>query len=205
MWQASLPKALKFDALEKETFMRKLLPTSLAMSLGFATLAAAQPVDDSVKGMNVTLSGCVATDKEDSFILTHVSEVSGPKTPVSTPTTLTIGAMSGVTGGGNETVYWLSSDSVKLMRGHVGHKVQVTGVITEVTMGTLRIKQDPGKPGANNDNKVEVEKGDKKAGGETEAPVKPGPTPLVKTDEKQSLPVRRVKVDSFKVLAPTCP
>jgi hypothetical protein len=70
-----------------------------------------------------------------------------------------------------EAIYWLSKDSVKPMRGHVGRRVEVT------------------------------------ASGRTDRPVEPGPSPShgVKRDEKKTLPVHRVDVDTVKVIAQTCP
>jgi len=176
------------------------LKSSLALGLGLATLAAAeQPSTESVKGSAVTISGCVVSDKTNSFVLTHVEEISGPRSPVSSPV---LGA-NGVEGGGPALIYWLSHESVPLMRGHVGHKVQVTGTITDLSTGTVRIKQEPGKPGP--DNKITVEARGKEASAKTETSVKAGPAPVGKSDETKTLPVRRVKVDTVKVLATTCP
>ena len=96
----------------------------LALGLGLATVAVAQaPGRDSVKGSLMTINGCVVTGKEDSFVLTHVEEISGP---TSTGPNATLDAMAGLKGGAPGVIYWLSSDSVKLMRGHLGHKVQAT-------------------------------------------------------------------------------
>ena len=177
----------------------QFLLSSLAMGLGLVTAAAAQePAKESVKGKNVTISGCVVTDKEDSFVLTHVQELTGPSTTVPSAT---LDGMAGLKGGTPGVIYWLSKDSVKLMRGHVGHKVQVMGEITDLSTGTVRVQQDPGKDGP--DNKVEVAARDKDASGTTDQPVVTGPTG--KTDTTQSLPVRRIKVDTVKMLAPTCP
>ena len=62
----------------------QFLLSSLAMGLGLATAAAAQePAKDSAKGKNMTISGCVMTDKEQSFVLTHVQEIAGPSTTAS--------------------------------------------------------------------------------------------------------------------------
>jgi hypothetical protein len=181
------------------------LKSSLAVGLGLATLAAAdkpatQAVKGSaVKGSAVTISGCVITDKQNSFVLTHVEEISGPRSPVSTPV---LGA-TGMEGGGAEVIYWLSQDSVKLMRGHLGHKVQVTGTITDLSTGTVRVKEEPGKPGP--DTKIEVAARGKEAHGKTDTPVEAGTAPVAKSDETKTLPVRRVKVDTVKLLATTCP
>ena len=179
----------------------KLFLSSVVLGVaGLTTAAIAQnPADEEAKGSPVTISGCVATDKENSFVLTHVSELAGPR---STSTAPTLGAMTGVQGGGQEIIYWLSHDSVKLMRGHLGHKVEVTGTITDVTTGTLRVKQEPGKQGP--DNKVVVKAEGKEATAETDRPVGPGSAPAMKSDQKQTLPVRRVKVDTVKMVSETC-
>jgi|CXWL01.1.fsa_nt_gi hypothetical protein len=180
----------------------QFLLSSLAMGLGLATAAsvavAQEPAKESVKGRNVTISGCVITDKEQSFVLTHVQELAGPST---TAPSATLDGMAGLKGGTPGVIYWLSSDSVKLMRGHVGHKVQVMGEITDLSTGTVRVQQEPGKDGP--DNKVEVTARDKDSGGKTDQPVVTGPTG--KTDTTTTLPVRRIKVDTVKMLSTTCP
>jgi hypothetical protein len=176
--------------------MSKFLSTGLA--LGLAAVASAQDSGkDSVKGSLVTISGCVVTGKEDSFVLTHVEEIAGP---TSAAPNATLDAMAGLKGGAPGVIYWLSEDSVKLMRGHLGHKVQVRGTITDVSAGTLTVKQEPGKEGP--DNTVKVEARDKESSGKTDEPMVTGPK--VKMEEAQKLPVRRVKVDTVKMLAPTC-
>jgi hypothetical protein len=152
-----------------------------------------------VKGAAVTISGCVISDKTHSFVLTHVQEISGPRSTVSSP----VLDEKGLQGGAPELIYWLSHDSVPLMRGHLGHKVEVTGKITDVSTGSVEIKEEPGKPGP--DNKVKVEARGKEASAKTDTAVKEGPAPTVKTDEKKTLPVRRVKVDTVKMVSATCP
>jgi hypothetical protein len=175
------------------------LTSGLALAVGLGTLAAAEePKTDAVKGSAVTITGCVVSDKTDSFVLTHVQEISGPKSAATTPVLGETGMEK--TG---DLVYWLSHDSVKLMRGHLGHKVQVTGVITDLSTGTVRLKEEPGKPGP--DNKIKIEARGKEASAKTDMPVTAGPAPAGKTDEKKTVPVRRVKVDTVKMLAETCP
>jgi hypothetical protein len=180
--------------------MSRFLSSGLVLGLGLATVAGAQDsTKDSVKGASVTITGCVATGKDDSFVLTQVEEISGP---TSSAPSATLDAMAGLKGGAPGVIYWLSSDSVKLMRGHLGHKVQVTGTITDVSSGTVRVKQEPGKDGP--DNTVKVEARDKEAGGKTDEQLVTGPGSTMKKDDTQTLPVRRVKVDTVKMLAPTC-
>ena len=180
--------------------MSRFLLSGLALGLGLATVAVAQdPGRDSVKGSLMTINGCVVTGKEDSFVLTHVEEISGP---TSTGPNATLDAMAGLKGGAPGVINWLSSDSVKLMRGHLGHKVQVTGRITDVSAGTVTLTQEPGKIGP--DNSVKVEARDKESSGKTDEPVVTGPVSTGKAEETQKLPVRRIKVDTVKMLAPTC-
>ena len=178
--------------------MSRYLMSGLALGLGLANVAVASD-NDSVKGSPVTIAGCVVTNKDDSFVLTQVEEVSGPAT---TAPNATLDSMTGLKGGAPGVIYWLSEDSVKMMRGHLGHKVQVTGTITDVSSGTLKVKQEPGKEGP--DNTLKVEARDKEATAKTDAPVTTGPAPTVKTEEKKSLPVRRVKVDTVKMISATC-
>ncbi len=176
---------------------KKFFVSGLALGLGLSTTAIGQERDDTQKGVAVTLTGCVITDKENSFVLTQVKQLSGPRSTTSSPTPA---AMSGMEGGGpNEVTYWLSNDSVKLMRGHLGHRVRVTGVLTEVTTGTVQIKQEPGKPGP--DNTVKIESEGKEASGKTDTPVG---GPVVKSDTTQAVTIHQVKVDTVKLLAKTC-
>jgi hypothetical protein len=184
--------------------MKRMILATLAVGLGasaFADKAAkADKTDkDAVKGSTVTISGCVLMDKDSSFVLTQVEEVSGPTT--SAPNA-TLGAMSGLKGGAPGVIYWLSEDSVKMMREHLNHKVEVTGVITDVSSGTIRVKQEPGKDGP--DNTVKVEARNKEATVKTDMPVSTGPEATVKKDETQTMPVRRVKVDTVKMISATC-
>ncbi len=180
-----------------------ILAGGLALGLGVTSQSpAVQPNKDSVVGAKVKLTACVVTDKENSFVLTQVDEIYGPRATTSSPTPM---AMSGMKDGGpNEVIYWLSHDSVQKMRGLMGQRVEVMGTITEVTMGTIRTQQEPDKPGANNDNKIEIDARGKESDAKTDIAVGTGPDPLVKSDETQSLPVRRIKVKSVKVINKTC-
>jgi hypothetical protein len=180
-----------------------LLGCSLALGVGLATVAgAAQSADvPPMKGSAVTLTGCVAGSDSDSFVLTHVQRVS----PDPGPGTGAVLGAHGMEGGSREVIYWLSHDSVKKMRGHVGRRVEVMGTITDLSMGTVEVTREPGKPGP--DNKVEVEARGKDASAETNRPVEPGPAPArgTKTEEKKTLPTYRVEVETVRVISPTCP
>ena len=175
---------------------RMFLTAGLILTAGLAGAGADEP---SVKGAAMTISGCVITDKDNSVVLTHVQELSGPRSPEADAV---LGAR-GIEGGGPGVIYWLSSDSVKLMRGHLNHKVELSGIITDLSTGTVRVRQDPGREGR--DNKVEVAARGKEATGKTERPVTDGPQPASKTVETKVLPVRRIKVDTVKMVSATCP
>lgn len=179
--------------------MKKVLLSGLALSLGLTGIASAQETN-SVVGSMMTITGCVVTDKENSFVLTHVEEISGPRSTSANPT---IEGMTGVKASVPGVIYWLSSESVKMMRGHLGHKVEATGKITDVVDGTIKVKQEPGKTGP--DNTVKIEAREKDATAHTDQPVVTGPPAAVKTEATRSLPVRRIKVDSVKMVANVCP
>jgi hypothetical protein len=179
-----------------------LVGGGLALGLGLAVVAGAAEPDPTMKGSVVTITGCVAGSDSDSFVLTHVQKVAPDGTPI--PNAPALGA-TGMEGGSGEVIYWLSKDSVKKMRGHVGHQVEVTGPITDVSTGTVRVRQEPGKEGR--DNKVEVDARGKDASAKTERPVEPGPPPApgTKVVEKKTLPTYRIQVETVKMIAATCP
>ncbi len=65
------------------------------------------------------------------------------------------------------------------------------------------MKQEPGKDGP--DNTVKIEAREKDATAKTDQPVASGPPAIVKTEETKTMPVRRIKVDSVKMVAKVCP
>jgi hypothetical protein len=111
----------------------------------------------------------------------------------------------GMEGGADEVIYWLSKDSVKKMRGLAGQQVEVMGKVTDVSMGTVKVRQEPGKDGR--DNKVEVDARGKDATAKTEKAVEPGPpVPAgMKVKETKTLPTYRIQVDSVRSIATNCP
>lgn len=180
--------------------MKNILLSGVALSLGLTGVASAQETSNSVVGSMMTITGCVVTDKENSFVLTHVEEISGPRSTSPNPT---IEGMAGVKAGVPGVIYWLSSESVKMMRGHLGHKVEATGKITDLSEGTIKTKQEPGKDGP--DNTVKIEAREKDSTAHTDEPVVAGPPATVKTEATRTMPVRRIKVDSVKMVAKVCP
>ena len=167
------------------------------LALGCCLAVAASAADDpAVKGSVVTITGCVESSEHDSFVMTHVQRMSAAGSPVAAESVL------GATGMEPERIYWLSKDSVKTIREHVGHKVEVTGTVTDLSRGTVEIEKEHGKR-----NKVEVEARGKEAEAKTNRPVEPGdpPAPRMKVEKTKNLPVSRVKVDTVKMLSATCP
>jgi hypothetical protein len=171
--------------------------------LGLAAVAGAADPDPNMKGSLVTLTGCVAGSDSDSFVLTHVQKVSPDGAPI--PNAAPALGAHGMEGGSEEVIYWLSKDSVKKMRGLTGQRVEVTGTITDISTGTVKVRQEPGKDGR--DNKVEVDARGKDASAKTEQPVAAGAAPPVgmKVKEKKTLPTYRVQVDTVRSIAPSCP
>jgi hypothetical protein len=155
-----------------------------------------------MKGSVVTITGCVAGSDSDSFVLTHVQKLSPDGAPIANGPVF---GANGMESGPGEVIYWLSHDSVKKMRGHVGHRVEVMGTVTDLSMGTVDVTKEPGKPGP--DNKVEVAARGKEASAQTDRPVEPGPPPApgTKIEEKKTLPTYRVEVETVKMIATTCP
>ena len=181
--------------------MKNLLAVG-GLALGVAAFAGAAEPDPSMKGNVLTLTGCVVASDSDSFVLSHVQKVSPDGAPI--PNGQALGA-HGMEGGPEEVIYWLSKDSVKKMRGLAGHQVEVTGTVTDVSTGTVKVRQEPGKDGR--DNKVEVEARGKDASAKTEKAVEPGPpVPAgTKVKETKTLPAYRIQVDTVRDIAANCP
>ena len=138
--------------------------------------------DERAVGSKVTLNTCVEKgEKADSFVMTHV---------MATPAH----AQSH-----GRVIYWLNS--VKPLRSHVGHQVQVMGTITDVDQEELEVKLgEDGKGGW----AVEVE-------GPAGRPVIATPAQLgVSTAGRQSgqndikTTVVKVKIDSLSMVSATC-
>ena len=177
-----------------------VLGGGLALGLGLMAVGATADSHTTVKGSPVTITGCVAGSDSDSFVLTHVQKVMGAAMPESD---VVLGA-HGIESAG-EVIYWLSHDSVKKMQGHVGHRVEVTGTVTDLSTGTVKIKEEPGKPGPANE--VEVAARGKDADAKTDRPVEPGPPPPpgTKVVKKENLPTYRIDVDTVRMISTVCP
>jgi hypothetical protein len=155
---------------------------SLCLVLAAATTASAQtpsPTEpDKVLKEPIKLTGCVAAGTEpDTFVLSNLKR---SDTPVGTSGSLEPNA-----------VYWLTSPDK--LKSHVGHWVQVTGMLDDEKK-TTKVKEKDGK--------VALEKGMKKV------EVPEGTTAAAAAGEGLNGEKRtsyRVKVQSVKTLSRSCP
>jgi hypothetical protein len=122
-----------------------------------------------VKGSNMTIEGCVsAGQKPDTFVLGTVKEV--PGVPMET---------------GKRRVYWVSR---KHLRGHVGHVVQLSGRIDDVSTHELEVKT--------NDEGVVVEI----EGAGRQVKTNPGTVPVPTSGQKETdIPTTVIKLNVDKV------
>lgn len=147
-----------------------------------SAFAQAKHDDERAVGSKLTINTCVEKgQKDDSFVMTHLVA-----TPAHAPSH-------------GRVIYWL--DSVKPLRSHVGHQVQIMGTITDVDQEELEVKLgEDGKGGWT----VEVE-------GPAGRPVVATPAQLgVSTAGRESghddikTTVVKVKIDSLTMVAATC-
>ena len=125
---------------------------ALALALACGGVAtAAEPLAG--KGDAVTITGCVLAGTQDgSVVLTHVSEAAAG----GGPREAWLGAEGmAEPGGAQQVAYWLNHDSVKKVREHIGHRVEIKGHVSDVSQGNVTVDREPGKDGR--DNKVTVE------------------------------------------------
>src|SRR5688500_7716203 len=111
------------------------LVVALGLAAGMSSATAAGQADGQKyeKGSTVTLQGCVvAGEKKDTYVLTNVREW-----PVSNTDQGKFG----------KRYYWL--DKVKDMKAHLGHTIQVTGKISEVTKSEMEWKAGESGTGLN--------------------------------------------------------
>jgi hypothetical protein len=156
--------------------MKKLIAGACFTVLGTIGVVAASP------RTSVTITGCVKHGvNPNSYVLTSLA------------------ATSPLVQDPAEDIYWLTS--TKGLHDQVGHKVQVTGLVSA--------EDDAGKTGKikvqsseNGDEKIAVETPTNKAEAKVEAPV--GTSGVVSRSEIVR-PVRTLHVRSIKMLASSCP
>jgi hypothetical protein len=123
----------------------------------------------------ITLTGCVnAGSKPDTYMLTNVAKAD---TPVGTSGTVE-----------PNVIYWLTSPGK--LKPHVGHQVQVVGILDD-DVKTTKVKAKDGK--------VEIKKGDKKV----ELPEGTTAADALKPDGNKRTSYK-VEVQSVKMLSESC-
>jgi hypothetical protein len=133
---------------------RYLAPAVVALSCAFALngIARAQEPQTKVKteggAQTVTYTGCMQAGTETrSYILQNVVPVS---------TSRTVGTGGAVT---TTTTYALVPEEKVELQQHVGHKVEVTGVLIPAGKGDAKYEATTKSKGAEEKTRGEVEKG----------------------------------------------
>jgi hypothetical protein len=154
--------------------MKRLMASVCFVAIGTAGVLA---VSDRTP---VTITGCVQQGSGHTYVLTNLEETS-PR--AESPA---------------RDIYWLTS--TKGLHDQVGHKVQVTGLVSA--------EQDSGKTGkikvktsASGEEKIAVETSDKKAEAKIAEPVA---TSGEKSKSEVTRPARTLHVRSIKMLASSC-
>jgi hypothetical protein len=121
---------------------------SLCLLLATATTAAAQTPsgkgDHKIVREPITLTGCVVAGTEpNTYMLTHIARADKP-----------VGTSGTVE---PNVIYWLSSP--RKLKPHVGHQVEIVGILDD-DVKTTKVKAKDGKVELKNgDKKVEVPEG----------------------------------------------
>jgi hypothetical protein len=124
----------------------------LGCSLLFSFPARAQTSESKTKvkaehGKTVTYTGCMQTGTEtQTYILQNVVPISRTQTTGTAGTTTT-------------TTYALVPEGKVELREHVGHKVEVTGVLIPAGKGETKFKARTKTKGSEEETKGEVERG----------------------------------------------
>jgi hypothetical protein len=152
------------------------------VSIGMLVAAGATTADDRVvtpvgkDTAPVTLTGCLlAGTRPDTFVLKNVTDSAGRAADV---------------------IYWLST--TRGLKDHVGHRVEVTGPVVAISEGELEVKTDPAKAP---DTTIQVKARGKEAKARTD---ETAARSEVKTKDERTMPVHRIKVQSVRMVAPTC-
>jgi len=159
-------------------------PVFSAVCLGWLAAAGAARADDVRQAAvpvgkdtpPVTITGCLlAGTKPDTFVLKDVTDSAGRAADV---------------------IYWLSS--IRGLKDHVGHTIEVTGPVVSVSEGEVAVTTDPSK---SPNTTIEVDARGKEAKAKT---TDPDASPSTRTKEHKAMPVHRIKVQSVRMLAMTC-
>jgi hypothetical protein len=158
--------------------------------VGCATILSAARLDGRAAADYIKLTGCLVRGEDGGFLLTN-----GPSEPAwqKADASVTPGAV-GTTGTVASVFYWLENDDD--LRPHVGHRVEVEGELKgEIADGEIAIDRK--------DQWTEIEI---KAGGDTLKARVPHMSivPVGSGDRKVPVLVRKVDVDSVKMIGATC-
>ncbi|MEO8681947.1 MAG: hypothetical protein ABI665_23065 [Vicinamibacterales bacterium] len=185
--------AARMDGLRRrylgEEMKILLTAASLAVAIGVAaqgSTVAAQEKSDAKKydkGSIVTLQGCVTTaEKKDTYVLTQVQEW-----PVANSSM----------GEHGRRMYWIDKGS-KELKPHVGHTIQVQGIISDVEESEMELKV--GENGGGLMVKIEGPGHDV-----VTTPEKAGVNPAALTSDKDiKITLLKLKVDNIKMMSSTC-
>jgi hypothetical protein len=158
--------------------MRRI-SSAFVLAVLITPAAATAQTSAVTKGSPVTFSGCVVQGTHrDSFLLTGVQRTDG-------------------VANNENTVFWL--DSPDKLRGHAGHLVEVSGTISKLDDGTLKIKVDPKK---DLDTKIEVTRGTDRVAAEVDT--KPVGTSGKTAQIEEPRTILKLKVRSLRMLSPSC-
>lgn len=161
------------------------LVLAIGLSASMSSLAAQEKSDAKKydKGSVVTLQGCVSNaEKKGTFVLTQVREWPIATEPV---------------GKHGPRMYWIDKDS-KALKPHVGHTVQIVGVISDVEKSEMELKVGEHGGGL----VVEIEGPGHDV---VTTPANAGVNPSALTNDKDiKITLLKLKVDNIKMISSTC-
>jgi hypothetical protein len=178
-----------------------------ASAVGVTAQTPADKANDKAASDPITLTGCVEAGKEaNTFILTHVVKSDSaakttaalPQPSVENPTAtppIATPAPTGTSGSdadANAAIYWL--DPPDKLKGHVGHKVSVSGTLDD-DMDKAKIQSGDDKV------KIEAERGSRKVEAK-EGTAAAADAQAAKTGDKQ--PSYKVNVKSVTMISNSC-
>ena len=163
-----------------KTFLTAIgLSLALAAATGMSP-SASQEADHKkfAKGSTVTLQGCVVeAEKKGTFVMNNVREWPVAATDM---------------GQHGKRMYWI--EKTDKLKGHVGHTIQVTGKITDVTKSEMEFK-DGGF-------KVEIEG----PGRDVVTPAANAGVNPINRPNKDDIPITllKLKIDDVKMVSSNC-
>jgi len=169
-----------------KTFLTAIaLSGAFALASGIPSVAALEQGDGQKydKGSTVTLQGCVvAAEKKDTYVLTNVREWPASNTDQ---------------GKFGKRYYWLDKAG-KDMKAHLGHTIQITGKISDVSKSEMEWKVGENGVGMN----VEIE-GPSRDVITPAANAAVNPATVANKDDIK-ITLLKLKVDEIKMTSSTC-